>query len=397
MGTLRVVVVGAGIGGLTLALLLRQRGIVAEVVEQATELREVGAAIALSANGTRILDHLGVGQALEEVSYQPTGIVFRHGIDGHCIAGHPMGEGYRERFGGPFLGLHRVHLQRVLGDAWGSEHLHLGWRVEELEDRDGVVRIAAADGRRLDADVVVGADGVHSAIRRWVTGGETAIYSETSGFRGLVPVERLTSLPDPGAVQFWMGPDAHLLHYAIEGGSVINFLAVVEGPGRWSAPVWMEESPPGAHLAAFEGWHPAVLEMIGAAPQSPRWALFYRAALHHWHRGSVALIGDAAHAMLPHQGQGANQTIEDAAVLAGELAYCGPGEVSASLERYTDLRRARTRKLQYASWAASALLHLPDGEAARRRDARLARLPDELAWIHGYDALADGARETAPT
>ena len=181
------------------------------------------------------------------------------------------------------------------------------------------MRVRCASGATFEASVVVGADGVHSLTRQWVTGGDEPVYSGTSGFRGLVPAERLSRLPDPGALQFWMGPGAHLLHYPVDGGSVINFLAVVDGPARWTAPAWMEPAAPGAHLAAFAGWHPAVTEMIGAVPQSPRWGLFTRRPLARWSRGPVVLLGDAAHAMLPHQGQGANQTIEDAVVLAAEL------------------------------------------------------------------------------
>ncbi len=144
-----------------------------------------------------------------------------------------------------------------------------------------------------------------------------------------------------------------------------------------AAPAWLEEAAPGAHLAPFAGWHPAVTEMLAAVPQSPRWGLFARRPLTRWSRGPVVLLGDAAHAMLPHQGQGANQTIEDAAVLAAELdgATGIPAGIPAALGRYTARRRVRTRQVQLVSWAASAALHLPDGPAAQRRDASLARRP----------------------
>jgi salicylate hydroxylase len=148
----------------------------------------------------------------------------------------------------------------------------------------------------------------------------------------------------------------------------------------------MEQAAPGAHLEACAGWHPAVTEMIGAVPQSPRWGLFTRRPLTRWSRGPVVLLGDAAHAMLPHQGQGANQTIEDAVVLAAELD--GASDVLAALGRYARRRRVRTRQVQLMSWAASAILHLPDGPAAQRRDAGLPSLLERLAWIHAYDAFA---------
>ena len=380
-----VVIVGAGVGGLTLALLLRARGIVAEVVEQSSELREVGAAVALAANATRVLAQLGLGESLAAVSAEPCALIHRDGRDGR-VASRLDRQWYRDSFAAPFWGVHRMELQRILVDALGPEHLHLGCRADTLEEDSAGIRVRCSSGAAFDANLVVGADGVHSRVREWITGGDEPVYSGTSGFRGLVPLELLPRLPDPEALQYWMGPGAHLLHYPISDGRLINFLAVTEGPGRWTAPAWMENSLPNAHLQAFAGWHPAVTEMIAAVPQSPRWGLFARRPLAHWSRGPVVLIGDAAHAMLPHHGQGANQTIEDAAVLAAELA--GSSDVQVALRRYAARRQARTRRVQLVSWAASAALHLPDGPAAQRRDAELALLPERLSWIHGYDAFA---------
>ena len=385
-----VVIIGAGVGGLTLALLLRQRGIAAEVLEQSAELREAGAAVGLAANATRVLRFLGLGEDLARVSTEPIRLIHRDGRDGRIVAASRDNRWYREAFGAPFYGLHRMALQRLLAGALGPEHLHLSCRAEALTETRTGLRVHCSSGAVFEASVVVGADGVHSVARNWVTGGDEPADSGTSGFRGLVPAERLPSLPDPGALQFWMGPGAHLLHYPIQGGSVINFLAVIDGPERWTAPAWLEEAAPGAHLAPFANWHPAVTEMLTAVPQSPRWGLFARRPLARWSRGPVVLLGDAAHAMLPHQGQGANQTIEDAAVLAAELDGADgiPAGIPAALGRYAARRRVRTRQVQLVSWAASAALHLPDGPAAQRRDASLPGTPRDLAWIHGYDVLA---------
>ena len=396
-----VVIIGAGVGGLTLALLLRQRGIAAEVLEQSAELREAGAAVGLAANATRVLRFLGLGEDLARVSTEPIRLIHRDGRDGRIVAASRDNRWYREAFGAPFYGLHRMALQRLLAGALGPEHLHLSCRAEALTETRTGLRVHCSSGAVFEASVVVGADGVHSVARDWVTGGDEPVYSGTSGFRGLVPAERLPSLPDPGALQFWMGPGAHLLHYPIQGGSVMNFLAVIDGPERWTAPAWLEEAAPGAHLVPFADWHPAVTEMLAAVPQSPRWGLFARRPLVRWSRGPVVLLGDAAHAMLPHQGQGANQTIEDAAVLAAELDGADgiPAGIPAALGRYAARRRVRTRQVQLVSWAASAALHLPDGPAAQRRDASLPGTPRDLAWIHGYDVLAPatgrGARYSA--
>ena len=246
-------------------------------------------------------------------------------------------------------------------------------------------------GTTFDADVVVGADGVHSRVRDWVTGGDEPVYSGTSGFRGLVPVERLPRLPDPGALQFWMGPGAHLLHYPVSGGSVINFLAVVDGPGRWTAPAWMEAAEPGAHLEAFAGWHPAVTEMIGAAPQSPRWGLFARGR---WGTGTA---GRSCCWAMPRtrccRTTGRARTRRSRTPSSWPRNWRRRRYVQAALHRYTGRRRVRTRQVQLMSWAASAALHLPDGPAAQRRDAGVAQLPERVAWIHGHDAFAPAGAE----
>ena len=228
------------------------------------------------------------------------------------------------RFGAPYFGIHRADLQKTLGAAFGAQNLHLGCRLVDLvEQRDGVV-LQFANGRVEHADLVVGADGVRSTVRRWVTGADDAIYSGTSAFRGIVPTENLPSLPDPHAIQFWMGPDAHLLHYAIGGaGELVNFFAVVESPRFWPHDGSVAEVPDDVPVASFRGWHPAVNEMIRAAASPIRWGLFAVRPLLRWYRGRVVVLGDAAHGMLPHHGQGANTSIEDAFALGALLADAG--------------------------------------------------------------------------
>jgi salicylate hydroxylase len=384
---LRVAVVGAGIGGLTLAIALRRRGVPVAVYEQTPELREIGAGVALSANATRHLHRLGLGDALEAVAVEPSALVVRRWSDGEVIAAHPMGERYRKRFGAPYYGVHRAVLQRVFAAALDGAVEHNRRCVAVAEDRTGP-QIRFADGSSAGADVVVGADGVHSAVRRHVAGERAPVFSGTVGYRGLVPVERLPSLPDATPLQFWAGPRAHLLHYSIDGGRVVNFLAVVRH-AEWTSETWNEPCAVADALAPFAGWHAAVTEMVGAVPEGSRWGLHDYAPLERWSAGRVVLIGDAAHAMLPHQGQGANQTIEDAIALADLLATASAADVPAALGRYEALRRLRTRRVQRWSRLAADWMHLPDGPAAARRDTRLAAAPDDLEWIHGYDVQRD--------
>jgi len=230
-----------------------------------------------------------------------------------------------------------------------------------------------------------------------VTEGEGVAYSGTSALRGIVPTAGLPSLPDPQAIQFWMGPDAHLLHYAIGGdGQDVNYFAVMEGPREWHAAGSVTEMDQDEARAAFTGWHPAVTEMVAAVPHHKRWGLFVVRPLLRWHRGRAVLLGDSAHAMVPHHGQGANTTIEDAITLAELLAHVEPDGMDGMMARYQGLRRARTRKIQRSSWATNGVLHLPDGPDLAARDRKMARFPQDFAWIHEFDAL-QSARQAART
>ncbi len=396
---LRIAIVGGGIGGLTLALALRQRGMEAEVFEQAPELTEIGAAVALSANSTRELRRLGVLDQVAAVSTEPTELIYRSWQDGRRIAAHPVRQGlrYQERFGAPYFGIHRADLQRILHGALGGGGLHLGHRLQGIVDQGDGATLEFTNGQSAQADLVVGADGVRSILREWVAGGEGTTYSGTSAFRGIVPAARLPSLPDPQAIQFWMGPNAHLLHYAIGGdGQDVNYFAVIEGPKAWPGAGSMCDIGPDQARDAFKGWHPAVTEMIGAVPHHKLWGLFVVRPLLRWHRGRAVLLGDSAHAMVPHHGQGANTTIEDAITLAELLVGTASGGVAAMLGQYQALRRARTRKIQRSSWATNAILHLPDGPALPARDAKVARFPEDFAWIHEFDALQSARGPTQP-
>jgi len=385
---LRVAIIGAGIGGLSLGLALQERGIQADVFEQAPELTEIGAAIALSANSIREYTRLGLTPELAANSTVPTELIYRHWQDGSRIAATPVQEDgwYEKRFGAPYFGIHRADLQKTLSAAFNPGHLHLGCRIVNLVQEPDAVRLEFANGRVERADIVVGADGVRSTVRRWVTGADDAVYSGTSAFRGIVPTENLRSLPDPHAIQFWMGPDAHLLHYAIGGhGESVNFFAVVETPKQWLHPGSTAEVHEELPVASFRGWHPAVTEMIQAAASPVSWALFTVRPLLRWYRDRVVILGDAAHGMLPHHGQGANTSIEDAFALAALLADAKGDTPDSTFARFQALRRARTRKIQRSAQVTSSLLHLPDGPAAQQRNDKVARVPQDFSWIHEYD------------
>ncbi len=393
---MKIAIIGAGIGGLTLALALREQGIDAQLYEQTDELREVGAAVALSANATRFYERMGLRAAFESVCAEVPGLIYRDGRSGEVIGHHRGAPSYREQFGGSYWGVHRADLQAVLSTAVGPEHIKLGHRLVDLVQHSDHVSLSFDNGQHIDADLVIGADGARSITRRWMLGYDDALYSGCSGFRGVVPADRMHLLPDPETIQFWVGPGGHLLHYPIGDKGDQNFLLVERHPSPWPSRDWVLPASEGEQLRLFKDWHPAVVEMITAVPISQRWGLFHRPPLGRWSKGRVTLIGDAAHALVPHHGQGANQSIEDAVVLADQLAKAGPGNWREAQQAYERLRRGRTRKVQYASITAADMLHLPDGPAAQARNSRLGEresMLHHLDWIHDFDALTEEPSE----
>lgn len=390
----RIAIIGAGIGGLTLAAELRRRGLAPQVYEQTSELREVGAAVALSANATRFLrDRIGIGAGLAESSADVDGLVFRDGRSGGVLGRVLSRQEYHERAGAPYYGVHRADLQQLLKGAVGEDAIHLGKKCVQVDDLDDAAILRFADGDSVETDLVIGADGIRSVLRREMLGYDDAQFSGAHGWRGIVSPEDIPALPDPGSIQFWMGPGGHLLHYPIGGGGQ-NFLLVRRQNGPWDETSWVVPAVENEHIRAFEGWHPVVQEMISSAPVKDRWALFTRPPLQRWSEGRITLLGDAAHGMVPHHGQGANQSIEDAIVLA-DLLIEGLGNGTgwdAARERYEALRADRVRRVQIASLTTADVLHLPDGPRAQARNERLAA-PEawerHLAWIHEYVADCD--------
>jgi salicylate hydroxylase len=390
MGTrpLRVAVIGAGIGGLTAAIALQAKGFEVQVYDQVRELSEIGAGVSLGGNGMRVLDALGLGRAARDASANLQRISFHHWKTGDIAYEHPMGDWYDERYGGPFLGIHRADFHQLLLDALDGSPI-LGRRCASVQESSEDVELTFADGSFGSADIVVGADGLRSVVRDHVTGSEEAVFSGLSCYRGLVPVEQVPGGSRFG-LTFFLGPNRHLVAYPVRGGELINFVAYVPDPS-WSVESWSFQSSPAEAADAFEGWTPAVTTMLSHAAEVGRWALYDREPLRRWSTARVTLLGDAAHPMLPHAGQGSNQALEDAAALAFYLSSLPPAE---ALQRYERLRKARTRQIQLGSRANAACFQLPDGPAVDARTARLQSLPEMVGWIHSYDihsALLDQA------
>ncbi len=383
-----VAVVGGGLGGLTLAIGLLRAGVAVEVFEQADALREVGAGVALGANSTRLLARLGVDAT--PAGHVPPDIQFRRWDDGTLIWSHPIGGWYRDTMGGPFLLLHRGTVRRLLADAVPPEQVHLDHRLVGIDEEPDGVRLRFAGRPDVRARVAVGMDGIHSAVRAHVAGVTRPVLSGEIGFRGLIPVERSPGFPDPSSMHFWCGPRTHVVAYGVDDGALINLLAV-HRPDRLPGWTAATSRAPGTSVEAMTllhglGWDRRILDLVEHIGGDMHfWALQDVPPLPRWSRGRVVLAGDAVHAPLPHQGQGAGQAIEDAYVLASLLGRAGPAGHADAFADFETLRRARARRVQHWSRQAGRYYEL-DGGAARRRDAELPGLPERLTWIHAHDA-----------
>jgi 2-polyprenyl-6-methoxyphenol hydroxylase-like FAD-dependent oxidoreductase len=378
-----VVVVGGGIGGLGAALALSRAGFDVRVVEQAGTVSEVGAGIQLSPNCTRVLRDLGVLAAVERVAVRPEAFEFRRWDDGRQLSSTPLGPAVEQAYGAPYLHVHRADLVRVLTAALPAGTVQVGRRCVGVAQRGGGAEVGFADGSSAGADVVVGADGIHSVVRAALFGAEEARFTGHVAYRGLVPAERVADLGVRLRSTVNLGPGAHLVHYFVSNARLLNVVCVLE-EHSWTRESWTDPGDVGELRAAFAGWHPRVRGVVEALDRPLKWALFDRAPLPRWSEGAVTLLGDACHPMLPYAAQGASQSIEDAAVLAAALAR-GP-DVPAALRRYEALRRPRTARVQEMSRGNGVRFHLPDGPEQRARDEVMAStfgLSPDIDWLYG--------------
>ncbi len=380
-----VAIVGAGIAGLTLALALVRGGLPCRVFEQAPELGEVGAGVQLAPNATRVLHSLGLGPALRAVAVRPEAVEMRRWDDARTLGRTELGEACEQAYGAPYYALYRPDLQQCLRQALPPGVLSLDQRLDSVAERGDEVLLRFADGTGISAGLCVGADGIHSAVRGALAA-DRPRFSGQSVYRGVVPTARVPFLLDEPKVVLWLGPERHFVHYPVAAGRLLSFAATAPA-GDWLPESWSARADPGQLAAAYEGWHPDVARVISAAGTVSRWALHDRDADGGRRGTRIALIGDAAHPMLPFLAQGANQAVEDAAVLARCLRE--EAEVSDALDRYAAARRERVARVHEISRRNAVTLHLDDGDRQRERDAGLsaAQRLEEQKWLYGYDAL----------
>jgi salicylate hydroxylase len=383
----RIAVVGGGIGGLAAAAFLRRAGLAATVYEQASALGEVGAGLVVAPNAARLLRRLPSGFGLERAGVVlETGWEFRRWADGSVLFAQQLGEACARRYGEHTWTMHRADLLAVLRSAIPDEAVKLGRRCTgATQDADGVT-LTFSSGRPVRADVVVAGDGIHSVLREHVTTASPPRESGLCAWRSLVPAAAAPAFARRPVQTLWLGYRHHLVHYPVSGGRLVNIVAF--SPARadevesWSAVGRVTDL-----AAEFAGWDPRLGHLIAAAERVGRWSVLDRAPLPRWVNGRIALLGDAAHPMLPFYAQGAGQAIEDAAALAVCLAT-GPWEPPTALARYERVRSPRASRVQEASRGRTAHHHLPDGPEQVARDAAFAG-EDPLShndWLYGYDA-----------
>jgi salicylate hydroxylase len=392
-----VAIVGGGIGGMAAAVSLLQAGFDVHVYERASAVSEVGAGIQVSPNASRVLHRLGLAEDLARMGVRPEAWHQRRWDDGRTLLRADLGDAVLEAFGFPHYQMHRADLLGTLAGALPPERLHVGHLFTGLADRGDRVEATFANGTTIEVDLLVGADGIHSAVRQMLFGAQDPVFTGCAAYRGLVPSERLRHLDLEVTAQIWMGPEAHFVHYFVADKRLVNFVAIVE-QDSWTRESWTDPGDPADAIAAFAGWHPQLHEILGAVDETFIWALFDRPPLERWSLGRVTLLGDACHPMLPFMAQGAAQALEDGAALTACLAR--EPDVEAALHRYEQLRLPRASRIQALSTENKTRFHLPDGERQRERDALMAGGGTDFAiraveWIYAHDAAAVDA--SAPT
>jgi salicylate hydroxylase len=377
-GALRAVVVGGGIGGTAAAVALARAGIDVRVFEQAQQLTEVGAGVSLAPNGLRMLERLGVGAGIARLGARHASTQLRLS-DGRPARHEP----HQFAQAGQNVGIHRADLLDLLAGQLPPGTVRTGHRcVSFAQDADGAT-VGFANGASITADVVIGADGIHSVLQGFVVEPAEPVFSGVVAYRGLVP--RLAEYP-AGVLRMWVGEGQHFLVFPVRAGQLLNYVGFVSS-GTSVRESWSAAADPAALAARFAGWDPLIGQVIAAvsAPGGSgfQWGMYDRAPLPKWSRGRLTLLGDAAHPMLPHLGQGVNQALEDAVALATLLGGLpSAAGVPRALATYELLRRDRTARVQLGSRRNGAGY---DSSGSQLTDRR---------WIYEYDAWAAAAALT---
>ena len=385
---MNVIIVGAGIGGLVSALCLDAKGHKVKIYEQAEILSELGAGIQLSPNATKVLNYLGLFKDLEPYIFEPNSFQFLNFLTGKVITERKLGEAIKKDFNSPNYDIHRADLQRVLLNKIKVKNIdiHSNMKVTNVGNNKNSAFIEV-DGKEIQADLVIGADGIHSKVSDSLFGKKEIIYTGNVAWRMLIPVEILPEnliLPD---TTVWLGPNKHFVTYHVNGGKNLNCVCLVEQDG-WFNESWSEKGEIEELKKAYKGWNRTIETLLQHADPNTlyKWALHDRLPMKQWSKGRIIVLGDAAHPMLPFLAQGAAMAIEDGAVLANCIDNFD--EVEEALKYFEKIRKPRTSYVQSAARRNAKVLHL-SGLAAILRNLVMGYIGNKIfKKLYSYDALS---------
>lgn len=378
-----ILILGGGIGGLTLAGCLEKMGLPYLVLEQAPELGEVGAGIQISPNGVHVMRYLGVDQALDRVAGKPTVYHSRDWKTAGTLYTTPRNPEFAEKYGAPYYQVHRADLLNLIASSVSPDNLRLGRRARSVHDAGDHVVVETETGERFEGAVAIGADGIHSIVRAHLFGADSPRWTGIMMFRLTTALDKLPPRFADFRAGTYQGPNGHITTYPLSGHSRINFAGAWETE-QWEAESWSLECSKEEVHEAYKGWHPDLHELIENTERVNKWALFDRDPLPKWTEGRLTILGDAAHPMLPFMAQGACMAIEDAYVLAALLKR-GADDWPAALVAYEEARRPRTAKVQLGARSRVKSMHEPSAVGRLLRNMKY--------WVGGLTGSAGGGNK----
>ncbi len=392
----RMAIVGGGLAGLAAANALKTFGIAAEVFEAAPALGEIGAAVNTSPQAVKALRAIGVGDAIAAVGHRSPGIYTRNMHSGEFLE---FNDRYKaaERYGAPYYSFHRADLLDALASGLDHGAIHLGHRLAEIEERSDDVVLVFANGARVEAEFVIGADGVRSVVRRALYGDDNPTYTGQMVWRALLDGDAVPAevMAPKGHTQ-WVGPGRHFIAYYIRQGRLVN-LVTQQDTDKWVEEGWSTRGDPEEMRASFPNPEPRLAKLLSLVTECSKWGLFTRPLTQNWGRGRIQLIGDAAHAMLPNAGQGACQAFEDAYILGRWLEAClDPVEAFASFRR---IRIPRVHGVQRLSLSNARFKHMRDSAAQKQSIVSgQGSVHGSSEWVWEYDPVREWNSEpSVPT
>lgn len=371
MGSLKIGIAGGGVGGLSAAIALRQQGHDVTVFEQAKGFSKVGADINLTPNVVRAIDGLGAGAAIRERGARPTFRISRDWDTGKETSRLGMSDVAEQQYGAPQVTIHRSDIIDALAEQFPMDQIQFGKRIRSLTQDHSGVSLRFEDGSQASFDVVVGADGIHSRVRTALFGEEHPRFTGVVSFRSVVPTERVKQVPEIEAFTKWWGPNpqSQIVTFPLNQGKD-TFIFATTGQDSWTEESWTSEGDVNELRGFYKDFHPDARALLDACDSTLKSALYEREPLAQWSVGTVTLLGDACHPMLPFMAQGAGMAIEDAVVLGRALAGVATrAEAAQALQRYESARKERTAKIQIGS-----------------RGNQWMKGPGNADWVYGYDA-----------